>query len=497
MSTEDVIEYHTSIKPNKKKKCIFEFCNRYNILRICMIFITLIFIFVSLMYACGQVLELQLDSWFCKPKSLEEITQHSVEHGFNGGTNIGCWTNSTNKVDLQKLFFAGSYVAYKGQWIQHNAWNIIQCILFSIPLAILLLILIYFTYRLFQDICVFNLGNWGKIAAMNSKQKADKFTNPNHTCSCICASSKWFDCLTRIYNWFTTTDSKGWIFKTLLVDNLKIMLQTLAFFQYGGAQNDIFYIRIFDKKPNITPAEQSKYLILFAICLSLHSITLAISWSLYIFKHDLCMGRFFKISIFIINGIFHVFYFIFPLLLLGQQNWKDIKTVMAKLHIDEWIVFVAILSPLYFLCWNVYRVWSHSTKLARDEWIQNVLPNKQNKNLAMQMTSLIAVDDNVEDNNEDMKTNYNWLSTTMPNCDNKKCFFKEFMKRFAILSVSMIWIIFGVWILTFTITHFDNSITKCNNYHNFKHEYPELFLWKYCNYKVYPFFADKKYYENG
>eukprot|EP00485_Elphidium_margaritaceum_P007661 CAMPEP_0202699324 /NCGR_PEP_ID=MMETSP1385-20130828/12549_1 /ASSEMBLY_ACC=CAM_ASM_000861 /TAXON_ID=933848 /ORGANISM="Elphidium margaritaceum" /LENGTH=86 /DNA_ID=CAMNT_0049356237 /DNA_START=61 /DNA_END=317 /DNA_ORIENTATION=+ len=81
-----------------------------------MLFATLLFICICILYGFGQILSLQLESYFCEPKTLQEITQHSLENALNHGTNEGCWTTSSNKVDESKLFYAGSYAAYESVW---------------------------------------------------------------------------------------------------------------------------------------------------------------------------------------------------------------------------------------------------------------------------------------------------------------------------------------------------------------------------------------------
>eukprot|EP01084_Bolivina_argentea_P309752 535838_1 len=477
--------------------CTRSFCNRYNSLRISMIFINTIFILTSLMYALGQILELQLVSWFCPKKSMDVIKQNSIANGYNFGTNDECWTTSTNKVELKKLFYAGSYIAYEGKWT-NNIADIIKCILFFIPSIILCLMWLYFTFRLFQDICVFYLKNWYQIELM--KQKAYKMQcNNHHTGICSFLNWKCCVCLRNIYSKLSANDSTGWIIKTLVIDNIKIILQTISFFRYGGAQNQILYI--FDNKNNITPAEQSKYVILFAIYLSLHYIIWGITWICYIFKHQFCIGRFFKSSIFIINAIFDIFYFIYPLLLLGGKNWTKLTTIMAKLHIDDIASLLATLFPLYFLCWKIYRIWFHSTRLAHEEWIKNVLPNKKHSNLSMQMTNLIASSDINVEHYDDLYNNFQdnrkCLSDKMPQFHDKKLFLKELCKRLGIIFICLSWIVFGILIFIFTINHFNKYTLECNDYVKHKNNYPELFLWKYCNYKVYPFFADNKYYGNG
>ena len=47
--------------------------------------------FVSILYALGQVTELQLTNYWCELKDLRTIYQHSAKYGLNEGTDEGCW----------------------------------------------------------------------------------------------------------------------------------------------------------------------------------------------------------------------------------------------------------------------------------------------------------------------------------------------------------------------------------------------------------------------
>ena len=133
--------------------------NRYNILRLIMLMITLLFICICGLYGMGQVLSLQLDDYFCETKTLQEIHQHSIENNLNQGTNEGCWTTSNNKVDQEKLFYAGSYIAYQSVW-DLNITNIAKCILFLLVAVFLFIVFIVFTVETFSDCSRFWKQNW-------------------------------------------------------------------------------------------------------------------------------------------------------------------------------------------------------------------------------------------------------------------------------------------------------------------------------------------------
>eukprot|EP01084_Bolivina_argentea_P224686 379876_1 len=434
------------------------FWNRYNILRIFIILITALFMCISIIYAFSWIIEPELNTWFCEPKSLEQIKKHSIQLQLNGGTTDDCWTTSTNKLDLEKLFYAKSYSGYRATWIAYNFECVMSFVYFILASLAAVIMFGYFPKQLQQD-WMFDARHWYQTSLMKKKSRTFTVTNYKKLNYLIIH-------IRHRYKKITASDSKTWILITLLTDNCKLILQTLVFFRYGGAQNTTLY-------NEINTAETPKYVILFAVYLSLHYIIMAITWICYVFKQDICIGKRFKYSVWTINLIFDVLYFTFPLLL---TNW------LTTMRIDSAII------PVYFICWKICNMWLFVTTLARNKVINQVLP--KHYNLSLQMVNLIATEkDNIKDDSDTMSHN-KWLNGELPNLSNTKLFWTEFCKRFVIILLTLIWISLGVWILSFTITHFNESIIECNDYDSFKSDYPELFLWKHCNYKVYPFFTE-------
>ena len=136
------------------------FCkNGNNILRLIILLINLLFICICLLYAFGQISKLELDDYFCEPKTLEEIRQHSIDNNLNEGTTEGCWTTANDKVDEEKLFNAGSYLAYHSK-LNLNAGNIVKCVLFLIMALVLIIIFIMYFVKTLKDCHTFWKGNW-------------------------------------------------------------------------------------------------------------------------------------------------------------------------------------------------------------------------------------------------------------------------------------------------------------------------------------------------
>ena len=136
---------------NKQSICSCTFYrNRYNILRFITLIINLFFIFVCILYGYGQITTLKLDDYFCRQKTLQEINIHSIENNLNEGTDDGCWTTSNNKVDENKLYNAGSSIAYKSVF-SFTVINIVKCVLFMIIALALFIVFIIFVVQMIND----------------------------------------------------------------------------------------------------------------------------------------------------------------------------------------------------------------------------------------------------------------------------------------------------------------------------------------------------------
>ena len=61
--------------------------------------------FISILYAFGQITELEPSNYFCEQKTLTEIYTHSIENDLNHGTNEGCWKYKQFTVKFKMLSF--------------------------------------------------------------------------------------------------------------------------------------------------------------------------------------------------------------------------------------------------------------------------------------------------------------------------------------------------------------------------------------------------------
>ena len=76
------------------------------------------------MYGFGQISELVLANYWCDSKTLEQIHEHSIEYGLNGGTNNGCWKSKEYTVDEASLFDSSSIYETTADF---TMFNIIRC----------------------------------------------------------------------------------------------------------------------------------------------------------------------------------------------------------------------------------------------------------------------------------------------------------------------------------------------------------------------------------
>eukprot|EP01084_Bolivina_argentea_P059493 108649_1 len=181
---------------------------------------------------------------------------------------------------------------------------------------------------------------------------------------------------------------------------------------------------------------------------------------------------FFYGLLFIFNAIFEIFYVIFPLLLLGDN--LSFTTAAAKLHCESTFIFFAVVIPFIFLCYKIFNVLRHLTKLGRDQMYVPI-SSKRSNSLSELEQSLILHDRNgLNITNDESKMEL--ISNVTRNL------------RIYMISCNFIWIICGVLIMILTLTHFNKYQKVCNDYNQYKEDYPELYLWKYCNFQVYPFF---------
>ena len=141
-------------------------------------------------------------------------------------------------------------------------------------------------------------------------------------------------------------------------ETLEIMLQTIAFYFYGGSQST--FIKFVnsgnvDTNSTVILAEKIEYVSLFAYVLSVDCIIIGILWCLYIFQHEIFRASFFRYLLFSIDFVFDMFYATFPLFLIGQSNLAFI-TAAAKVNSQSMVIFIATLFPIIYVTLKLFVI---------------------------------------------------------------------------------------------------------------------------------------------
>ena len=83
-------------------KIIHLITNKLFCARIIIFLITVILLLLTLCYAFGQILTVELSDFWCKPTTLEEVRAHSKEIGSNVGEYNSCWNTKGSYRDIME-----------------------------------------------------------------------------------------------------------------------------------------------------------------------------------------------------------------------------------------------------------------------------------------------------------------------------------------------------------------------------------------------------------
>ena len=71
--------------------------------------------------------------------------------------------------------------------------------------------------------------------------------------------------------------------------------------------------------------------------------------------------------------------------------------------------------------------------------------------------------------------------------ENEGVFIVQYLRRISLIVISLLWFLYATYIISTTLIHFNTTIDICEQHSNqLNVEYPQLFVWPYCTYKVYP-----------
>ena len=104
--------------------------------------------FTCILYAFGQITELQLTNYWCKKKDLNEIYEHSLEYNLNEGTSDGCW--KSKQFTVNEITLRDATEIYKS-YTTYNIWNIFKFIIWFIYGIWFISLIFLYTYYYIND----------------------------------------------------------------------------------------------------------------------------------------------------------------------------------------------------------------------------------------------------------------------------------------------------------------------------------------------------------
>ena len=126
----------------KETLCTREYLlNKYNILRILILIITLILVFVCLLYAIGSILTLELKVFWCDEYSWNSVTQHNKIENSSTGVG-GCYTSKGIFIDEGIIYATDKSNTGLAISVIDTPISIFECILFFTIVMLLIFVFI-------------------------------------------------------------------------------------------------------------------------------------------------------------------------------------------------------------------------------------------------------------------------------------------------------------------------------------------------------------------
>ena len=143
---------------------------------------------------------------------------------------------------------------------------------------------------------------------------------------------------------------------------------------YGGSQDYFIKLLNFDAdradtvEESINLAEKIEYVSIFAYILGIDCIAVGILWIMYVFKHSVFRGKFFKELLFGVDFVFDVFYAVFPIFIIGSNN-LTFETGAAVANMRSTWSIIASLVPMVYVTFRLNAILGSLSKLARKEFV--------------------------------------------------------------------------------------------------------------------------------
>ena len=351
--------------------------------------LNLFLLFVCILYARGQVTDLELANYWCEKKTLDQVYQNSFDNNLNEGTSIGCWKTKqftvcrvcvvkfytipsrdvifvaivvrcNLQVDVSALFNTQAYNAE----FHFSKWNIVRgmiwvaCGVYFFVLACVVVTspcdLIEMVYK--HNITGNDHGSTQTVNQINptnhnglSARRRSSFHRCCRYCSCCPTDNKMLECIGDLYwkyiqwyNYHFGPDTHKWLVLLMAREIFEILIQFIAFLNYNG-------LNVFDLN-QVSLSYQQNEIIIFAWILGLNCVFSGILWILYVFWHRLFQGAFYKYLVFIIDTIFDTMYALYPIaVIISQTGATRFGIVAGSLQTNNlYVQFVLYISFFFF-----------------------------------------------------------------------------------------------------------------------------------------------------
>lgn len=157
--------------------------NKYNLLRLLVLIITLVLLWICTLYTVGSLLTLSFEDFWCEPRyTWNEITSYNRAHNSSTGVG-GCYSTVKTVPDDDKLFATDTRGSALIVTPNITPGSVFQCLVFLTNA--ILLIYVFVTYSI---ICCIDLKRTIKnewISNGNSRRNGGQ-RRPDDCCSCCC-----------------------------------------------------------------------------------------------------------------------------------------------------------------------------------------------------------------------------------------------------------------------------------------------------------------------
>eukprot|EP01084_Bolivina_argentea_P290836 499700_1 len=501
--------------------------SKYMYSRIFIILFTILLFMLSFFYAIAQILNVRLNLVvLCnEPKTNDEIWQYnskrnSLKAQIQGLPQDPCMTSRSIYIDEGRLWNTNSYLH---EWTPIN----IRFVAFICLCIYCLVIIIFALYTLITDTMLMKRHllhtksrKYSSYMIHNSAATTNKNTKKKNTLKKgmeIFGSN-----ILSFVNKFKV-DTGYWVVLTFLYEIFEFSLQSINLSIYNG-----YNLFDPDHTRDIYLATKPIFIKIFSIFIMFNCFSSGIVWIFYVFRAKTCHGYTFKMFIFFVDQLSDLLYSIYPFIIIMADTFNtnndNLNVLLGQLTLSSGLQFFAAFVPLFVLCNKCFILvrssWHEMCDQVCYEWIfqQRLAKSTDQSDTAKTQaavqgfnisgTNLQMNGGEIYDCNGNFVMKYSKNQTAIiseQNWINKSKKTKTVLFRKILISgISILYFIYGMMISILIFNFFIQSEQYCNmiveskyapyfnqslsvNEKNMFKKSPELFVWEYCNYPVYPF----------